>query len=202
MCFILNGFLQAHKKSRQNRSLSVKCSFPCGMAIINNNIPRGLRTRESIDLTASWAETETSSSEGGKRLINGKSRKFEDGIEIARKKCATAGGCVASAPVSRLLSETMWRRQVANQPPEGHVTSGSLYPEGQDGVLGFTGFSPQYPGLYPNLLSLVLVHSASSAPVVLSCRWDVQTESFRASKIDFDSVVPEVMKLPRTNHRR
>ena len=85
MCFILNGFLQAHKKSRQNRSLSVKCSFPCGIAIINNNIPRGLRTRESIDLTASWAETETSSSVGGKRLINGKSRKFEDGIEIARK---------------------------------------------------------------------------------------------------------------------
>ena len=55
------------------------------IAIVKNNIPRDLRTRESIDLTASWAETETSSSEGGKRLINGKSRKFEDGIEIARK---------------------------------------------------------------------------------------------------------------------
>lgn len=85
MCFILNSFLQAQRKYRQNRTLTAKCRFSCGIATVKNNIPRGLRTRESIDLTASWAETETSSSEGGKRLINGKSRKFEDGIEIARK---------------------------------------------------------------------------------------------------------------------
>lgn len=111
---------------------------------------------------------------------------------------------MASAPVSRLLSETLWRRTIANQPPDGHVTSGSLYPEGQDGVLGFAGFSPHFLASYISTsLSLVLVDSISSAPVVLSCRWGVQTESFRASKIDFDRCRTEVMKLSRrTNHRR
>lgn len=98
---------------------------------------------------------------------------------------------MASAPVSRLLSETLWRRPIANQPPGGHVTSGSLYPEGQDGVLGFAGFSPFLASYISTSLSLVLVDSISSAPVVRSCRWGVQTESFRASKIDFDSAVPK-----------
>lgn len=48
------------------------------------------RTRESIDLTASWAETETSSSGG--LVVMVRLKEVEDGSEI-KKKCGAAKRC-------------------------------------------------------------------------------------------------------------